>query len=232
MEEGSSARDGQSQQLTRHLGVGRLDFIAMSQPDEDPVETFEHLLKRVRDGDEQAITELVVSYEPEIRRVARNLLGPLLRPTLDTMDIAQSIQVALLCGMREAKFDITNQGELVGLVATMVRRKVADHWRIQKRRHELVNQAVEEGTLQAVEFAEDAVAEGQDPARATELNDLVEQILETLDEQEQRLLELRLAGCSTAEAAREMETSPDVLRVRLSRMRKKLRESGFDQEWL
>jgi DNA-directed RNA polymerase specialized sigma24 family protein len=58
------------------------------------------------------------------------------------------------------------------------------------------------------------------------MNDQVEQILRPLDENDRRLIELRLEGCGTAEAARKLGLDPDVSRVRLNRLRKRLEASG------
>jgi len=43
---------------------------------------------------------------------------------------------------------------------------------------------------------------------------------------------LRLQGYRTADAARELGQDPRALRVRLGRLRKRLREKGFLDEWL
>jgi RNA polymerase sigma-70 factor (ECF subfamily) len=45
-------------------------------------------------------------------------------------------------------------------------------------------------------------------------------------------VELRLQGYSTADAARELGLDADVLRVRLSRLRQRLRAGGVLTEWL
>src|SRR5437868_10786010 len=47
------------------------------------------LLDRVRSGDEAALTQLLQQYEPRLRTAARVLLGPLLRPSMDSVDLVQ-----------------------------------------------------------------------------------------------------------------------------------------------
>src|SRR5207245_7581209 len=49
------------------------------------------LLERVRAGDEPALTELIQHYEPRLRTAAHVLLGPLLRPSMDSVDLVQSV---------------------------------------------------------------------------------------------------------------------------------------------
>ena len=71
-----------------------------------------------------------------------------------------------------------------------------------------------------------------DPAEAAQLNDQVRHLLGGLDPEQRNLLELRLQGYSTAEAAHKLCLDADVLRVRLSRLRRRLRENGLLTEWL
>jgi hypothetical protein len=46
------------------------------------------------------------------------------------------------------------------------------------------------------------------------------------------VIELRLEGHSTADAARLLNEDPDRLRVRLNRLRQQVRESGMFDDWL
>ena len=70
-----------------------------------------------------------------------------------------------------------------------------------------------------------------DPARAAEINDAIAHVCRNLPPPDRRLLELRLAGCTTVQAARELDQDPDVLRVRLSRLRRLLRDNGVLLDW-
>ena len=58
------------------------------------------LLAKVRAGDQAALAQLARQYEPELRVVARVLVGPLLRPYLDSLDLVQSVHRSLLIGVR------------------------------------------------------------------------------------------------------------------------------------
>src|SRR6516165_6904338 len=94
---------------------------------------FTGLLARARDGDPEALAELVRQYEPEVRIVARVLLGPALRPYLDSLDLVQSVHRSLLLGLRHGKVDVSSPERLVALATTMVRRKIARQWRRLQR---------------------------------------------------------------------------------------------------
>jgi len=70
------------------------------------------------------------------------------------------------------------------------------------------------------------------PMAEAERRDAIERIMQECDPADKKLLQLRLEGHSTAEAARALDADPDVLRVRLSRLRKRLTERGLLAEWL
>jgi RNA polymerase sigma-70 factor (ECF subfamily) len=71
-----------------------------------------------------------------------------------------------------------------------------------------------------------------DPASAAQHNDAVRHLCRSLDTAEQRMLEMRLQGYSTAEVASELGLNAVALRVRLTRLRQRLRASGVFDDWL
>jgi RNA polymerase sigma-70 factor (ECF subfamily) len=191
-------------------------------------ESFAALMARVREGDEQAAAELVAQYEGIIRRRARRLLGPALRVHLDSVDIAQSVNRTLLIGLRRAAFAVSTPEELTRLALTLVRRKVARHWRRRKREAEcrqLTGGSAPAGVRAAARAGE--LHSATDPLQ---LDETVRQVLERLDGVDRQLVELRLEGHTTAEAARKLGVSPAFLRSRLSRLRKRLWDEGLPPE--
>jgi RNA polymerase sigma factor (sigma-70 family) len=186
--------------------------------------------RRLGEADEEALAALLREYEPEIRRAASLRLGPLLRPHLDSLDLVQSVFITLLKGLRDDKFHVAGPHELVALSAEIIRRKVAQVWKRMKRRSEL--NANLTGTHEDDEHIIVNRPDSPDPAVEVEVRDGIARMLNEVDEADRRLLELRLEGYSTAEAARELDADPDVLRVRLSRLRRKLTERGLLTDWL
>jgi RNA polymerase sigma-70 factor (ECF subfamily) len=191
---------------------------------------FAALVARVRLGDEAALGALLQLYEREVRLAARVLLGRALRCHLDSTDLVQSVHHSLMLGLRQNKFTLDAPQQLLALTLTMVRRKVARHWRRLRRQQRLDPEVLE---TQALDDAPTAAGVApSDPAAQAEYRDTLEYLSSKLDERERRLVELRLQGYSTAEAARQMGEDADVLRVRLSRLRKRLRASNLLTEWL
>jgi RNA polymerase sigma factor (sigma-70 family) len=195
-----------------------------------PSSDFAALLDRVRQGDRDSLAELVRQYEPEVRIVARVLLGSSLRPYLDSIDLVQSVHRSLLLGLQQAKVQIASPEQLVALAVTMLRRKVARKWR-QNRRQQRLNNPDDShddlvGVLTGLASAE------PDPARHAQITEVVQRLWNQLAPLDRRVIELRLEGCSTAEAARLLNEDPDRLRVRLNRLRQQVRESGLFDDWL
>ena len=197
----------------------------MSHADEFP-EPFAELLARVRAGDEQAMSQLVARYEARLRLAARVLLGPALQPHLDSVDLTQSAFRTLLAGLKQEKFDFSSPEQLLALLLTVVRRKVARQWRKSQRQQRL---SLPEEAADA--FASLASAEAPPESRAT-VNDSIAQLLVGLSDIDRRMIELRLDGHSTVEVAQLLGLDSRVLRARLSRLRQRLREEGLLSEWL
>jgi RNA polymerase sigma-70 factor (ECF subfamily) len=196
----------------------------------EPPETFADLLARARRGDQAALAELVRQYEPKVRLVARVLLGPALRPYLDSVDLVQSVHHSLLLGLRRQKFDLAGPDQLVALALTLVRRKVARHWRRLRRQQRLSGGAAEPGNLP--HLLTSLSSPDGDPARAAQFHDQVEHLCRNLSDAERRMLHLRLQGYSTAEIAHDLGLHAIALRVRLTRLRQRLQAGGVLTDWL
>jgi len=191
---------------------------------------FSALLTRARTGDTEALGELVRTYESEVRIVARVLLGPALRPHLDSLDLIQSVHRSLMAGLRQEKFDISTPENLVALALTMVRRKVARKWRQVQRQVRLSSGPG--GADNLVNTLAGLASREVDPANAAEINDAVHRLCADLSEPDRCLMQMRLNGYSTAQAARELGADADIVRVQLSRLRQRLRRAGILSEWL
>jgi RNA polymerase sigma factor (sigma-70 family) len=188
------------------------------------------LIARVRQGDEAALAELLRQYEPKIRLTARYLLRPVLRRYLDSIDVSQSVQFHLMDGLRRGSLDLHDSETFVALAVTLVRRKVAQHWRHLQREHHLrFGRPEGQGPEEIPVATPDPPG---DPAQAAQQSEELQRLWRILDPTERRLLELRLQGHSTEEAATQMGFAANVLRVRLSRLRKRLRDQGYQADWI
>src|SRR5439155_1823730 len=99
-----------------------------------------------------------------VRIVARVLIGPALRPYLDSMDLVQSVHKSLMVGLRLDEFDLSAPENLLALATTMVRRKVARQWRRHRRQKRGEGVGAEAGELADVLAL--LASPDPDPARA------------------------------------------------------------------
>jgi RNA polymerase sigma-70 factor (ECF subfamily) len=191
-------------------------------------ESYSLLLARARQRDPQAVGELCRQYEARLRVAARVLLGPALRPHLDSMDLVQSVHRSLLVGLRAEKFDVSTPENLIALALTMLRRKVARHWRRLQRGQKPGGSNIE--LLPQILASLSTPQAG--PAEVAQFHDQVEQLCSQLNATERQILVLRLDGYTTAEIADRLGLNHITLRVRLTRLRERLRTSGVLHDWL
>src|SRR5438128_7732818 len=196
----------------------------------DPGGDFASVLARARGGDRAALDQLAREYEPKLRLVARVLLGPALRPYLDSVDLVQSVHKSLLLGLRRQHVEISIPEMRIALALTIVRRKVARHWRHLQRQQRLEGRQARDTNV--ADLLTSLSNPRDDPGQAAEFRDAVEHLFRQLAPSERRLLELRLQGYSTAEIARTLGLQPNALRVQLHRLRQRLRAGGVLTDWL
>jgi RNA polymerase sigma-70 factor (ECF subfamily) len=166
----------------------------------------------------------------EVRIVARARIGAALRPYLDSADLVQSVHRSILLGLREQKFDISTPQKLVALALTIVRRKAARHWRHVRRQSRLSGH--DDGSASLAELLVNLSGGSDDPQKVAANTEVVERILRSCEAVDRELIKLRVEGYSTIDAARRLALNPDVTRVRLSRLRRKLLERGVADDLL
>src|SRR5579871_4682324 len=102
---------------------------AMAEPD-----SFSDFIRRIRAGDEQAAAELVRQFEPLIRREVRlQLEDRRLCRVFDSMDVCQSVLASFFVRTAAGQYDLEEPRQLVKLLVTMARNKLASAARGQNR---------------------------------------------------------------------------------------------------
>lgn len=187
-------------------------------------DSFHELVAKARTGDSAAMTELTQRYESEVRTVARLRLGPALRPYLDSIDLVQSVHRSLMMGLRDDRYQFNGPKDLVALVVTIVRRKAARQWQRVRRQERDSGLGRPEDLPSLIQ---NLSSPDEDPAEAASYRDTVRALCEKLDPIEKQLLELHLQGYRTIDIAEILNMNADVLRVKFSRLRAKLRASGI-----
>jgi RNA polymerase sigma factor (sigma-70 family) len=185
-------------------------------------EEFLTLMARVHLDDDQALAGLITIYEPAIRRAARMLLGKALRSSLDPTDLVQSVHLQLILGLRAKKFRFGSPEQLRSLAVTLLRHKLVEHWRRHRRQARHRTALAIAGGLTHEQSV--APLSEMDPARAAEYHDLVDHLFRHLRAEDRLAVVMRFQGYRTGEIAAELGIDPATLRMRLSRIRKRLHQ--------
>ena len=178
----------------------------------NPESSFTELIERVRSGDEQAASELVKQFEPVVRRELRfRLRDNRARFELDSMDISQSVLGNFFVRVAARQFDLKEQLDLVKLLVTMTRNKVAENLRAQHRQRRDSRR-----TVRGVEGM--ALASPQPtPSRVLAGREILDQVRQNLSGEERQLVELRWQGLTWEEIADSVGGTAEARRKQMAR---------------
>ncbi len=175
--------------------------------------SFRELLLRVRAGDQEAARDLVQRYEPTIRRTVRlRLADSRLSRLLDSIDICQSVLAGFFVRAAAGQFDIEQPEQLLKLLVTMARNKLAFEARAQQRQRRDCRR------VQAGGLEEDLIASNE-PSPSVNLSgrELFDEAQRLMSADERQLVELRREGLEWGAIAEKLEGSPEALRKKLAR---------------
>ncbi len=176
-------------------------------------QSFQELIQRVRMGDSEAAAELVRRYEPTIRRVARvRLSDTRLQRLFDSMDICQSVLGSFFVRTALGQYDLKTPEQLLKLLVSMSRKKVADHAReagAARRDYTRVQEKMAgEGQL---------VARDLSPSEQVSVSELLQEFQRRMTAEEKKLAEQRADGLDWNQIAAQRGGSPEALRKQLAR---------------
>jgi DNA-directed RNA polymerase specialized sigma24 family protein len=172
------------------------------------------LLRRVRAGDQEAVRELAIRYEPDVRRAAR---GPLqerrLQRLLDSGDVCQMVFTEFFARVADGQYEVEESDALARLLGTMARNQVRDqsrHHRAVRRDHRRLPDLSEHclGGL---------VDDGPTPSCIVSTRELVAEVTRRLSADERDLLEQRALGHEWTTLARTRGGTAVALRKKLTR---------------
>jgi RNA polymerase sigma-70 factor (ECF subfamily) len=193
----------------------------MSEPS-----TFAELIGRVRAGDDQAATDLVRQYEPLIRREVRlQLEDQRLRRVFDSMDVCQSVLASFFVRAAVGQYDLQDPKQLLRLLVTMTRNKVAAAARHQHRQRRDNRRVAGDEDLAGVADADTT------PSEQVAVREVLERFRAGLSDEEKQLADLRAAGVAWEEIAGQLGGTAQARRMQLARAVERIaRALGLDDE--
>jgi len=177
-----------------------------------PDQSFDELIRRVGVGDDEAAARLVRDFEPVIRRVVRaRLRNAHTCREFDSMDICQSVLANFFVRVAAGQFDLKEPDDLIKLLLTMTRNKVAEKMRRQHRQRR--------DSRRTVGAVEELALAGRDPSPSNVVagKELLDEVRQRLSEEERQLVELRGQGLSWEEVAASQGGTAGARRNQLTR---------------
>lgn len=166
----------------------------------------------MRGGDNDAARCLLERYEPALRRIIRmRLVDHTLRRRIDADDVCQSVFSSLVVRLGLGQYDLASESDLLKLLATMVRNKVANSQRRQAREPHAALPL--RGSP-----AESRAATDTSPSGTVVYQELLAAAQRLLSAEERELIALRQQGLAWSEVAARLGESPDGVRKRLARV--------------
>ncbi len=161
------------------------------------------LIAAFKAGSESAATELFDRYCEKLMRLARKRIGQRMASRIDPEDVLQSAFRTFFCRVRNDEFTFEGQHDLfkllVRLTVNKTLRQVAHHRAAKRDPAREAGQGAEDDDLLARLTADDPTPEVE-----LALLDEFEKLLSQLPEFDQKVLELRFEGYSTAEIAQRL----------------------------
>jgi RNA polymerase sigma-70 factor (ECF subfamily) len=178
-----------------------------------PNPTFADFIGRIRAGDEQAAAELVRRYEPHIRRIVRlNLEDQRLARLFDSMDVCQEVMLSFFVRAAAGQYDLDEPDQLLKLLVTMARNKLASAARrLRNRRRD------QRRTVDAADALAQVASPEPTPSRVAAGKELLEAVHRQLSDEERQLADLRGQGLAWADIAARLGGTPHALCVQLTR---------------
>ena len=171
---------------------------------------------------------LVRRYEPLIRREVRlRLEDRRLARLFDSMDVCQSVLASFFVRAAAGQYDLDEPGQLVRLLVTMARNKLASAARRQYRQRRDPRRVAGDGAA----GLEDVVEAGPTPSVVLAGKELLANFLGRLGEEERRIVELRGQGLAWDDVARQLGGTAQARRMQLARAAERVaRDLGLEED--
>jgi RNA polymerase sigma factor (sigma-70 family) len=176
--------------------------------------TFTGFMDRIRAGDQEAATELVRQYESLIRREVRlHLEDRRLYRVFDSMDVCQSVLGSFFLRAAAGQYDLERPEQLIKLLVTMTRNKLASAARRQHRQRRDQRREAGDAQEQLAQVADS----GPGPGSVVSGQELLKLFRQGLSDEERQLADLRAEGLAWADIAARLGGTPEGRRMQLTR---------------
>ena len=183
------------------------------------------LLDRVRQGDEQAATDLFDRYVERLIGLAQRRLSGKLRRRIDAEDVVQSVYRSFFSNAQDGRYALHQSGDLWRLLAAVTINKVrnqARHGKAAKRSVEAEQSAIGGDSMMGI--SPEAVCRDPSPAELGALLEEIEAEMSDLSRLKREIVELRLQGRSNEEIAQQACCTERTVQRTLRQLKERLEQ--------
>jgi len=181
------------------------------------------LLARIKNGDEQAVRELLNRYESKVRLVVRRQLPRLLRSRFDSIDFLQSVWGSFFHRIQTESNDLNEEENLIAFLAWAARNKVIDEYRRAATQKQNIHR---EESIESRGDRETTLASGDTPSELAQAHETFDRLSRLLPEDRRVILELKAAGYSCGEIGDRLGLSERKVQRVLEELRNRARIEG------
>src|SRR3990167_7503412 len=186
-----------------------------------------HLVKKVKEGDKEALQSLLARYLPRIHQMVRLSLGAKLRNRMESMDIVQEVLGRILKSFD--KFEIRHEASFVHWVRVLVQNEIRNQAAYQKadcRNADKEIRPVKNESGSWLYIGAGLADTGRSPGSVAEAKDNLDQLaqaLEQLSEGEREIIVMRqYEDLSFGDIGEILGCSEDASRMKFVRAMDKL----------
>jgi RNA polymerase sigma-70 factor (ECF subfamily) len=181
----------------------------------DPDSSFEHLMARLRCGDDEAAAMVFRRFACQLIALARQHLDTRMRAKVDPEDIVQSVFRSFFVRCQDNAWQFPNWDSLWGLLTLVTLRKCSNRCHYLCRECRDARREVDARATISPDAPSEPIDPAPSPVEAVMLTETVQHLLEGLAPPERAVVELTLQGYSAAEIAEQLgRATRSVRRVR------------------
>lgn len=167
---------------------------------------FARLIARVKEGDEEAIRQLIDQFGPEVQIMVRRRLPARIRSQFDSVDFTQDVWSSVIIDFRDRSDPFDDPKHLLRFLAGVVQNKVTQEFRRQTRtrKYDIAREEplyVRRGNR---DLPRELPASDPTPSEEMQAGDRLEQLVSGRSQLEIQIVQLRRDGLTFDEIAERL----------------------------
>ncbi len=180
---------------------------------DQPQHAFNQMIRGLRAGDARTAEEFWHEYGESLQRVANTKLPKGLRHRVAPEDVVQSVCRTFIRRAKDGQFELNDGGGMWGLLCAITLTKVREQVRFHMRKKRGANRETSDAFTSGAGSMNPTPADsGLTPADAAEFADHFRHVLESMNAEERRIVELKLEDCTNDQVAEKLGCSERTVR--------------------